>query len=75
MYVPRELYINDVVEMKKTHPCGSSEWEIIRLGAEIKIKCIRCGRIIMLPRLKFEKGIKKIIKQNIPINNDSSEKI
>jgi hypothetical protein len=64
--MPKELYIGDVVEMKKVHPCGTSKWEIIRLGADIKIKCLGCGRIIMLPRLKFEKGIKSIIKQNIP---------
>ncbi|OAA83086.1 DUF951 domain-containing protein [Clostridium ljungdahlii] len=59
-------YIGDVVEMKKGHPCGSNEWEVIRLGADIKIKCCGCGRIVMLPRNKFEKSVKKIIKQNSP---------
>lgn len=73
--MPKELYIGDIVEMKKTHPCGSSAWEIIRLGADIKIKCIGCGRIIMLPRLKFEKGIRKIMKQNIPNKIENIEKI
>ena len=52
-------YIGDIVEMKKGHPCGSNEWEIIRLGADIKIKCCGCGRIVMLPRNKFEKSVKK----------------
>lgn len=60
------FYLGDIVEMKKEHPCGSKEWEIIRTGADIKIKCTGCGRIVMLPRVKFEKGVKKIIKQNIP---------
>jgi hypothetical protein len=62
----RIFYLGDIVQMKKTHPCGSTEWEIIRLGADIKIKCLGCGRIVMLTRNKFEKGVKKIIKQNIP---------
>lgn len=56
--------IDDVVEMKKGHPCGSNNWQIIRLGADIKIKCLGCGRIVMLPRKKFEKSVKKIIRQN-----------
>lgn len=60
------FYIGDIVEMKKQHPCGSYEWEIIRVGADIKIKCVNCGRIVMLPRTQFQKRIKKIVKQNIP---------
>ena len=62
----RIFYLGDTVQMKKTHPCGSEVWEIIRLGADIKIKCCGCGRIVMLPRNKFEKDVKKIIKQNMP---------
>ena len=54
--------LGDVVEMKKQHPCGSNEFEVIRLGADIKIKCVGCGRIVMIPRSKFVKGAKKIIK-------------
>jgi hypothetical protein len=56
--------LGDVVEMRKQHPCGSYEWEIIRLGADIKIKCLGCERIVMLSRQKFQKGIKKIVKSN-----------
>lgn len=62
----KNFYIGDIVEMKKDHPCGSKEWEIIRLGADIKIKCCGCGRIVMLTRSKFEKDVRKIVKQNIP---------
>ena len=47
--------------MKKIHPCGSSEFEIIRLGTDIKIKCIKCGHVIMLPRVDFNKKIKKVM--------------
>lgn len=48
--------------MKKQHPCGTNEFEIIRVGADIKIKCIECGRAIMLPRIEFNKKMKKVIK-------------
>ncbi len=48
--------------MKKGHPCGTNEWEITRIGADIKIKCRGCGRIIMLPRIEFNKKLKKIIE-------------
>ena len=54
--------LGNIVEMKKQHPCGSYNFEVIRLGADIKIKCTGCGRIIMIPRTKFLKGAKKIIK-------------
>lgn len=54
--------LGDIIEMKKQHPCGNFNFEVIRLGADIKIKCTECGRIIMLPRSKFIKGAKKIIR-------------
>ncbi|RFM19927.1 DUF951 domain-containing protein [Clostridium botulinum] len=47
--------LGDIVEMKKSHPCGHNRWEIIRMGADIKIKCLGCNRIIMIPRSTFEK--------------------
>ncbi|WP_029451742.1 DUF951 domain-containing protein [Clostridium algidicarnis] len=53
--------LGDVVQMKKQHPCGSYDWQIIRVGADIKIKCKGCDRIVMIPRSKFEKDIKKIL--------------
>ncbi|WP_333887444.1 DUF951 domain-containing protein [Clostridium sp.] len=65
--MPKDLHLGDIVEMKKGHPCGENKWEIIRLGADIKVKCCGCGRIIMLQRSKFEKSIKKFIKQNTPV--------
>ncbi|GIW48569.1 MAG: hypothetical protein JG776_222 [Caloramator sp.] len=62
--------LGDIVETKKEHPCGSKTWEIIRLGADIKIKCTGCGRIVMLPRPKFEKSVKKIVKSAVEENSD-----
>jgi len=56
-----EYKLNSVVIMKKEHPCGSNEWIITRVGADIKIKCQKCGRSIMLPRIEFNKKLKKVI--------------
>ena len=58
----KEYKLGSVVIMKKEHPCGTNEWEITRLGADIKIKCINCGRSIMMPRIDFNKKLKKVIK-------------
>ena len=55
--------IGTKVIMKKPHPCGTNEWEIIRIGADIKIKCLNCGRSIMLPRIEFNKKLKSIIEE------------
>ena len=53
--------LGDIVEMKKQHPCGTNQFEIIRVGADIKIKCVGCGRIVMIPRNKFQKDAKRIV--------------
>ncbi|MGL4383612.1 MAG: DUF951 domain-containing protein [Bacilli bacterium] len=54
--------LNDIVILKKDHPCQKSkEWQIIRVGADIKIKCLGCHAIVMLPRNKFNKRLKKVI--------------
>ena len=52
--------VGDVVKLKKPHPCGSHEWEILRVGMDIKLKCLGCGHELMLPRAKVEKWIRKI---------------
>lgn len=60
-----EYDLDDIVELKKDHPCKKSkQWKIIRMGADIKIKCLGCDAIIMLPREKFNKKIKKVIKND-----------
>ncbi len=59
-----EYDIATVVSLKKGHPCGSNEWEIIRMGADIKIKCLGCNRVVMVKRQDFDKRIKKIITNN-----------
>ena len=61
-----EYKVGDKVITKKAHPCEkkSNEWEIIRVGADIKIKCLGCGAILMLSRHNFEKNLKKVIKED-----------
>ena len=53
--------INDIIVTKKPHPCKNSEFLVLRVGADFKIRCTRCGREVMVPRSKIEKNIKKII--------------
>ena len=56
--------LHDIVQMRKQHPCRkSNEWEIVRVGVDIKIKCLGCGAVIMLERPDFEKKMKKIIRR------------
>lgn len=57
----KEYNLNTKVIMKKGHPCGGNLWEIVRLGADIKIKCLNCGRVVMIPRVEFMKKVKKIV--------------
>ncbi len=58
-----DLRVNDRVEMKKPHPCGSSTWRVTRVGMDVKLLCDGCGHEVELPRAKAEKGIKKILRE------------
>ena len=53
--------VGDRVEMKKPHPCGSKEFEVLRVGMDFKLRCLGCGREVMAPRRKIEKNIKRSI--------------
>lgn len=53
--------LGDIVVMKKNHPCGNNKFEIVRVGADIKIRCVNCSRVIMLSRTELNKGIRKVI--------------
>ena len=55
----KDFGLNDIVEMKKPHPCGVNRWKIIRLGMDVRIKCEGCGHSVMLPRKDFVKKMKK----------------
>ncbi len=59
----KEYKLGSKVIMKKDHPCGTNLWEVVRMGVDIKIKCINCGRTIMIPRVEFNKKLKKIVEE------------
>jgi len=59
--MPLDLKIGDVVRLRKMHPCGGYEWDVVRIGADIGLKCRTCGRRILEPRAKIEKRIKAIL--------------
>ena len=59
-----EYKVNDIVTLKKGHPCGENKWEILRTGADIKLKCLGCDKIVWLTRLEFNKRIRKIQDKN-----------
>ena len=55
-----ELNLNDILELKKEHPCGSKRWQVLRVGMDIKLKCLGCGHEVMQPRRKIEKMIRRV---------------
>lgn len=57
----KQFGLGDVVEMKKAHPCGVNAWKIIRMGMDIRIKCTGCQHSVMIPRLEFERKLKKVV--------------
>lgn len=63
-----ELRLNDIVRLRKPHPCGGYEWKIVRLGADIGLECLKCRRRVMLSRRELSNRLKKIISQE---NHDS----
>jgi hypothetical protein len=58
-----EFQLNDVVEMKKPHPCGTNKWKIIRLGMDIRIKCEGCQHSVLIPRKEFTRKVKKVLSK------------
>ena len=59
-----EYKVGDIVKLKKPHPCGSSEWEILRVGADFRLKCLGCGHQIMIARKLLEKNVKEIVEKS-----------
>ncbi|MDZ5721403.1 DUF951 domain-containing protein, partial [Bacillus sp. SXabc123] len=57
----KDFGLNDIVEMKKPHPCGANSWKIIRMGMDIRIKCEGCSHSVMIPRKEFERKLKKVL--------------
>ena len=55
-----EIAVGNIVRLKKKHPCGSQEWEVLRVGADFRLKCLGCGHQIMVPRTLVEKNVRQI---------------
>lgn len=58
-----DVQVGDKVRLRKPHPCGSYEWDVLRIGADIGLKCCTCGRFVMLPRSEFNKRVKQIMRR------------
>ncbi|HOA91581.1 MAG: DUF951 domain-containing protein [Bacillota bacterium] len=68
---PGKFYVGDVVRMRKPHPCGGNTWEVMRVGMDFRIRCLTCDRVVLIPRVKFEKGLKEVIQRGpIPENEE-----
>jgi hypothetical protein len=61
--MPVEIELEDVVRLRKPHPCGGYEWRVVRLGADIGLRCTTCGRRVLLPRPEFERRLKAVISR------------
>jgi len=61
--IPLEIQVGDRVRMQKPHPCGGYEWEVTRTGADVGLRCLTCGRRVMLPRGKFTKRMKAVLSR------------
>lgn len=68
----KSFQLGDIVLMKKNHPCGSNEMEIIRMGMDIRIKCVGCKHSVLVPRAKFEKNMRKVLRSAAPENPSQS---
>ena len=59
-----DIQVGDILTMKKEHPCGSKQWEVLRTGADFRLRCCGCGHEVMLPRSKAEKNIRQVEREN-----------
>ncbi len=55
-----DIQVGDILSMKKAHPCGSKDWQVLRTGADFRLRCLGCGREVLGPRSKFEKNIRQV---------------
>ena len=58
-----DVNLGDIVRLKKVHPCGGYEWQVVRLGADIGIKCTKCERRVLIPRSIFQRRIREVVKK------------
>lgn len=60
--MPLQIRLGDVLRLKKPHPCGADRWEVLRVGADFRLKCLGCGRLVMLARSDLERRVREIIR-------------
>ncbi|HWV34953.1 MAG TPA: DUF951 domain-containing protein [Thermomicrobiales bacterium] len=70
---PLPIYIDDVVRLRKPHPCGSYDWVVVRVGADIGLRCLTCGRRVLLPRRTVEKRLKQFVSRGPDAPAEASE--
>ena len=68
-----DVQVGDVLEMKKPHPCRSQRFSVLRVGMDFRLKCEGCGHEVMVPRLKIEKRIKRILRDSAPAEEKGSK--
>lgn len=61
--MPMDILVGDILVMKKNHPCGNNQWQVLRIGADFKLRCKGCGHEVMGARSKFEKNVKSVIRE------------
>ena len=59
----QDVQVDDLVRLRKPHPCGSYEWQVVRVGADIGIRCLKCEHRVLLPRRRFEKRVKTFVSR------------
>lgn len=70
--VPLQLQLGDRIRLRKPHPCGSYDWLVVRLGADIGLRCEKCGRRVLLPRAEVERRTKQVLSRAIDADTSSS---
>lgn len=65
-----DVQVGDVVRLRKPHPCGSAEWEVVRVGADVGLRCLGCGRRVLLPRDRFRRRVKALVRRATPTAED-----
>jgi hypothetical protein len=68
-----DVYLGDVVRLRKQHPCGGSDWTVVRLGADIGLKCLTCQHRVLLPRTQFERRLKSFVSRSAAASQSSSD--
>ncbi len=72
MKPPLDIRPGDIVQMRKPHPCGNDVWKVVRIGAEIGIRCVKCERKVLLSRVEFERRMKRFVQRGAADANADS---